>query len=228
MAYRLYLSVEKFYRRWILNNGIGELLGFGLAGFFNAIHVILIGEPVSNYQKFLVLLLASIGGIAEGSCLAFFQWRVLRERYSRLTRIQWIRVTATIAALGWFLGMIPSLYFAPEPTQDGQIEFEMGLWIAILLGIVFGIVLGGLFGLFQWIELRKHACQAWWWIIANISAWFVAMTILFIGPSLVPSGSSLFMIVSVAVISGLLAGIALGLITGYFVLSKLPPRDTNS
>ena len=123
--------------------------------------------------------------------------------------------------LGWFLGMLPSLFFMPENSaQSSSSEtaaFDNPVIFA-LLSIAMGLVLGALFGLFQWFSLRKYAQHAWHWILANALGWGAGLGWIYLFASLPNAQSSILVIALVGLMGGALAGTSVGLITGLFLI----------
>lgn len=209
------------FRRWVLNCSAGELLGIGLAGGVALLLNILMGEPHTGAQKVVVLLAMTLAGAVEGSSVSWFQWRVLRKWYSQLKFLAWWKFTTAAAVTGWLLGMMPSLFLAPQGQSGRQPS-----WLVILLvAAVGGAAAGALFGWCQFLELRKHTSRASWWIAANTAAWSGAMCVIFIGASWPSEVTPATWILTSAVVSGCLAGACLGLVTGWFLKHKIigPP-----
>lgn len=69
------------------------------------------------------------------------------------------------------------------PVQEDLTEQTSLLWIIIgaaLLGILIGLV----FGLFQWISIRRHSSRATAWVAANAIGWGFAMIWIFLAATL--------------------------------------------
>ena len=213
--------IKSFHLRWTLNCAAGELLGIGFAGLLAFLANTTFGEPESLFAKLNVLLLMLMAGFIEGSLLGYFQWRVLKEKFSKLPMRVWMEWTIAVAVLGWFLGMLPSLFFIPanpDPSmQSGGIDFD-NPWIFVLLSVSMGLILGAVFGLFQWFALRKYAEKAEVWILANALGWGVGLGWIFLFASLPDENSGIFFTVFVGAIGGILAGLSIGAITGLFLL----------
>ena len=87
-----------------------------------------------------------------------------------------------------------------------------------------GIFLGALFGLFQWIELKRHTSRAGLWILANTLGWTAGLAIIFIGASVPSVETELAVTIVIGTVSGLLAGLSVGAITGLFLI-RLPGQQ---
>ena len=165
---------KNLWIRWVLNCAFGELSGIGVAGAIAYFVNTAVGEPQTFYQKMGVLFAMLVAGAIEGSLLGYFQWRILREKFTRLPRKEWMLYTITIAVLGWLLGMLPSLFIStgnntsPESTSGPDFSNP---WIFAILSFSAGLLLGAMFGLFQWFSLKKYCHHSHKWIIANAIGW---------------------------------------------------------
>lgn len=172
----------------------------------------------------MVLCIMMFAGSVEGSLLGFFQWKVLRQKFALITQKAWMTNTIIIAVLGWFLGMLPSLFFIPEiSTSEAPqgIDLDHPLLFSLLC-VVAGLITGTLFGIFQWFVLRRHAEQAWKWILANALGWGAGLGWIFVFASLPTAGTSLIINILLGLCGGILAGLSVGAITGLFLV-KLQP-----
>ena len=215
---------KRFRLRWTLHCAAGELLGIGAAGGIAFLVNHWIGEPATMVARFLVLAAMMLAGAIEGSLLGYFQWRVLREKFARLPLKEWAGYTIAIAVLGWFLGMLPSLFFipSPEPGQTGAPGVDLDqpfLFAALTIGL--GLFLGALFGLFQWMALRKYAANAGRWITANAIGWGLALGWIYLFASLPQADTPLWLTICSGICGGILAGLTLGAITGWW-LQRIP------
>lgn len=205
------------FRQWIVNCSAGELIGIGVAGSVALLLNTLMGEPQALGQKLLVLLVMVLAGAAEGSSVSWFQWRVLRKWYPRMKFQGWWKTTTAAAVIGWLLGMIPSLFLVSGTAAAGQPS-----WLVILLMAAGGgAVAGAMFGGFQFLELRKHTRRAGWWMVANAAAWSLAMCVIFIGATWPSATTPAGWIVISALVSGCVAGLLLGGVTGWFLRHKI-------
>jgi len=211
-------SNGKYWLNWTIACGIGEFFGIGVAAGIGSLYLILLGEPGSLSQKISLILVMVFAGIIEGLLVGSFQWSVLRKRFIAMKAKNWLIFTALGAATAWLLGMIPSTFFIFQSSASSTAAAEpSGMQIA-LLAAVSGIVLGALFGAFQWIELKKHTPDAGRWILANLLGWTVGLIIIYLGASIPSLDTSLAIVISIGVISGLLAGLSVGAVTGLFLV----------
>jgi hypothetical protein len=98
---------------------------------------------------------------------------------------------------------------------------EPNMLFVVLSAAAGGALAGSLFGWFQSFELRKHTARWYWWILANLLAWSVAMVVIFIGATWPGVDTPVSWIIVSAIVSGCLAGLALGMITGWFLVNKI-------
>lgn len=197
------------------------------AGAFTLTRVWL-GEPETVAVAVLTVLIAMIGGAVEGLAVGVAQWWLLRLWLTRLMASAWVGVTVAAAVAGWMLGMLPSV-LVPLLGSDGSASEVSGppLWVMPLVGIGTGLVLGGLFGLAQYTVLRHHVRNARAWVWANAGGWAAAMAVMFTGAG-IPSGPWPWVeLVPLAAATGVLAGMAIGAVTGA-VLPYLEPAVPRS
>jgi len=213
---------NNFFFRWTFNCAFGELAGIGAAGAIAYLVNTSLGEPETLGLKLFVLFAMMLAGAIEGSLLGFFQWRVLKDKFTKVPKWEWIGYTIAIAVLGWFLGMLPSLFFIPSepvsPDQSAGINLEQPV-LYIGLSVAAGLVLGALFGLFQWFSLRKYAQKAWKWILANALGWGLGLAWIYIVAALPPEGNPIYVNVGLGITGGVLAGLSVGAVTGRFLIS---------
>lgn len=209
---------NKMFRHWVLNCSAGELIGIGLAGSLAVALNVLVGEPQTLSQKLLVLLGMLGAGVVEGTSVSWFQWKVLSKLFPELSFRRWWKLTTAVALLGWTLGMLPSLFLqGGKPSAAVEPEW----WWVLPAALAGGALAGGLFGLFQYFELRRHAPHAGWWIPANMLAWSVAMCLIFAGATWPDADTPALWIILSALVSGCGAGALLGVVTGWFLFKKI-------
>jgi hypothetical protein len=211
-------SNKRYWLHWTIACGMGEFLGIGVAAGIAFLHIHFLGEPQTIGQRLLVIFVMVLAGIIEGLVVGSFQWSVLRRKFVNLKVQNWLIVTALGAATAWLLGMLPSTFFAPEPSAASSESLEFSSAQFALLAVLSGVVLGALFGAFQWVELRKHALNASRWIVANLLGWTVGLAIIYLGASAPLVETGLAAVIMIGTISGLLSGLSVGAITGLFLV----------
>lgn len=204
--------------RWTVATTLGEFVGFAVPVMVGALVVAMLGTAALVTNDLILTIALSIAGLAEGSALAYAQWRVLRLRLPRITVRDWVVPTALAAGIAYPFGMTPSILANVVPL--GSPLFIASIVVAsvfILLSI----------GTAQWLTLRHHLPRAGWWIPANVLAWLVGLPAPFIGIALVPDDSPTLLFILVGILSGLLMGIAVGAITGLALVRLLRAASTD-
>lgn len=205
-----------YWLRWTAVCGLGEFLGIGVAAGIGFSVVMALGEPDTLAEKLFVILTAVVSGIIGGLVTGWLQWWVLREKFAAVKAKDWLFYTALGAAIGWILGMTPPTFLMGRGGSAPSPEFSSALIALLAAGA--GVVLGTLFGFFQWLELRKHTLQASRWILANAIAWTIGLAIIYLGASLPTAETALATVILIGTVSGLLAGLSVGAITGLFLI----------
>ena len=206
------------WRRWTLACAAGEIIGIGGAALLATAHLLLLGEPETTDQKLLQLVFMMAAGFVEGSLLGWFQWRVLGKIFPALPSKSWISYTVAVAVIGWFLGMLPSLFlFDTGPAVEVPAE-EPSLYLVLGFALLMGLCLGGLFGLFQWLSFKKYVQHTTSWIWANMLGWGVAMMVIFLAATWPDVDTPKIWVVVSGIVGGLLAGLSVGAITGVYLL----------
>jgi len=159
-----------------------------------------------------------MAGLIEGIIVGYFQWRVLKVKFRAVSRSRWIFLTALGAVIAWFLGVLPSIMMSQGSSEIPPSDAEPPLVVMALLGGLMGGVLGALWGGLQLIELRKHIQSSKKWILANALGWLVGLAIIMLAASWPDEATSWQTILLLGVVSGLLAGLSVGAITGWFLI----------
>lgn len=207
---------------WIRACTVGELLGFGAAALWAWVAFSLFGaDPIGAGARVGVLALMLLAGVCEGLVLGLLQWLVLRTWFPTLPARSWLLATAGVAALGWLLGMLPSTLSAP--AAPGVPAPEPHLVIVLVLASLFGAAAGALFGLAQWLVLRRHAYDARRWISANAIGWALGLPWSYLAGSSADVSGSLPLALLWGVAAGALMGMSVALFTGR-ALGRIAPR----
>lgn len=210
-----------FWRRWTLACGLAEFAGIGVAGLVAGLTLYWIGEPDNWLEKIITLVAMLLAGAFEGWLVGRFQAGVLREKLPALSQRDWIRATMLVAVAGWFLGMLPSTLIPHDPNSSA-IAPDFPLWLVALMAIGMGLFAGALFGLAQQRVLRRYLAHSNRWIIANALAWGAGLWWVYVGASWPQGGEPVWLLALLGVGSGLLMGLSVGAITGWFLLRMLP------
>lgn len=202
-----------FIVRWVLANGLAELLGIGLAAAFIVTTVALWGEPTTLAGRLGVYLGTIAVGAVEGALLGGAQAWLLRRRLPELSVARYVTLTVAVAAGAWALGMAPSTFLTFEPGREPVTEPP---WTVVLAVTAAGGALGGLaFGLAQRLELRRHVDRVGLWIAASALGWALALPLDFVGASLPDESTPAALVVVSGLGFGLLAGAVFGLPTAF-------------
>jgi hypothetical protein len=87
-----------------------------------------------------------------------------RRPIGRLTLILWVLASAVGWVLSPFLGHGVALPLLTDLFRGHEVPmaFQMTVY-----GIILGILIGVTFGVLQWLVLRRHITQVYWWIVAT-------------------------------------------------------------
>ena len=88
----------------------------------------------------------------------------------------------------------------------------------VLLGAAaLGGVMGALLGAAQASTLRHRVRHPWRWVTGSTAGWTVAMPVIFLGATTVPASWPWWWVVPTGAVTGLVAGSALGVVSGSFL-----------
>jgi hypothetical protein len=212
------MIVKRAFLKWVWICATGEFLGIACAAAIAVGVNLWIGEPDTLLEKGLVYLSMLVSGVVEGSILGAVQARGLRSFVPSVSRIRWIRLTVAVAVMGWALGGLPAVLMSggePEADAEGP-SFAM----ILVLSAGMGMVLGALFGLVQWIELRRCTRHTVHWITANAVGWTFGMFFIFLFATLPDVGDPVWFMIMCGAIGGMLAGMSVGVATGVYLLYR--------
>jgi hypothetical protein len=213
------------WRRWVLANGWGELVGLGgsaLAAWL--ILTVIPGEPTATTIVASSALLVAISTVLEGGTVGLAQWLVLRRVLNGLRPRAWIGATMLGALTAWLLAMIPVTAMSLRETGGDAAPADLPFLAVLGLAFLLGAVLGPVLALFQWRVLRLHLPAAWWWMPAHSAAWAAGMVVIFAGAGAVPEGAGVTVIAIVMAITCLAAGAVVGAIHGLVLVRLLRLR----
>lgn len=214
------------YARWIVANGLGEMLGLGTTFALGGALAPRLAV-VSGVAETLGTAVAAVGlGIVlEGVVVGWAQARVLRD-WIGLPQGAWVRASAAGAGLAWALGMAPSTVLsltAAAPAADGAPPFEPGPGLTLVLAAGLGLVTGPILGAMQGRVLRQARPDVRGWPGANAVAWAFGMPVIFAGMDRVPWNGPASARVAGLYLVCLAAGLVVGAVHGA-VLRRLLTR----
>ncbi|MBV6655723.1 MAG: hypothetical protein KI786_18275 [Mameliella sp.] len=207
------------WQDWTVACASGEFLGITAAAAIAFGHRMLLGEPQTGSDGLLNLFFMLIAGVLEGGILAYFQYRLIGKFIPEIAWKQWLAYTVVAAVIGWMLGMLPSLFLSGNDATATMQEPEPIIYYS-LAGLM-GLLLGALFGYFQWLPLKGLRKEAILWIPANAIGWAVGMVFIFIGASWPDEMTPWYLILLAGAVGGISAGLSVGAITGFFLLRIL-------
>lgn len=147
----------RFWLLWVLSTAIGFALGAGESGVAVA-KINSLGAL--TWSLFLV-------GIGPGVT----QWLVLRRRIPRAG--WWILATAGGLVLVIGIIAVVSMLAFGSILEQNRINMPDSIPVAILMFEV--LLLGAGIGALQWLILRQHFPQAYWWIAVSAIGWSVGL-----------------------------------------------------
>ncbi|MCI5093571.1 hypothetical protein, partial [Phaeodactylibacter sp.] len=196
--------------------GTGEFLGITAAAGIAIAHRLLLGEPASNSDRLLNLFFMLLAGALEGSILAYFQYRLIGKIFPEIAWKQWLAYTIAAAISAWMLGMLPSLFLTENGATDPGMEPAPLIFYS--MAALMGLLLGALFGYFQWLTLKGLRKEAMLWIPANALGWAVGMVFIFLGASWPDTSTGWPLILLAGALGGITGGLSVGAVTGFFLL----------
>ena len=219
------MSKKRLWLRWILANGLGEMVGLGLTFAITALFF----TGQSGVQTVGGVLLSFVVAVASGSVEATLvglaQWGAMHPWFPSISRFAWWRGTLLGALIAYVLGYLPStlMDLGNAGTQTpAAAAAEPPQWVTLLLAAGLGAVGGAVLSFAQGLALRGKARRAGMWIPANMLAWLLGMPLIFWGIDLAFRLSALWQ--SALLMAGvlLLAGAVVGTVHGWFLMKMVP------
>ncbi|HUU73570.1 MAG TPA: hypothetical protein VMW70_13160 [Burkholderiales bacterium] len=208
---------NRFWRRWIAANALGELLGLGTVAAIGFFVFQSAGEPSSTGRVLgFAAVFIFLGGF-EGLIIGLAQRHVLRSLFPSVRG--WVLATIVGAVVAWTIGMVPSTVASLLHQGDTSAQVQPPLALVLLLAAGLGAVAGPLLAAFQWLSLRKVLpSKAWLWLPANALAWAIGMPVIFLGAQSNEFTSSATIIAALVAMAILVAGAAIGAVHGRVLL----------
>lgn len=214
-------SAKSQWLRWVFVCTLGEVIGLLLFAWPVWILILRLELAGSLTIRLFELILMILLGVAEGLVMGWFQWQALRRWLPALTLQAWLWATVLAASLAWLLGSLPTLSFASRlVSESGQPYALLLLWSGLI-----GLIFGGIFGIMQWLELRHHSTHAGLWIPANAIGWSLGLMIISLEATLPLARMSFWETGASLLAAGLAAGVVIGGVTGWGLLTALRPAN---
>lgn len=214
---------DLLWMRWCVTGWVIALtLSSTIALIVSAYLVKYRSGPHKNTADLLVVMAA----VTEGAVIGYCQWRVLRRLFPTMTKQSWIGVSIVAALFGYCISWLPTSFalMAALATRIGDTSTSPGA--IAMFSVVTGALIGLIWGALQFVVLRLHAYRAGSWIIASTLAWMIGFLWLYLAAFIPDRTTTPIVYVSMAALSGLGVGLAIGLIQGR-VLVKLRSRLLN-
>jgi hypothetical protein len=204
----------RVWRRWVVANVIGEIVGFGLAAMLGTL---VAARFAAQGPLRWVIAVAGIVvvGTAEGTAVGLAQWLVLRDCLPALRWRDWLLATMSGAVAAWGVGMaIGSTAGEALALPESAVTVLLG---AALIGAAGGVLLS----VPQALVLRRAVHAAWRWIPAHAGAWAAGMVVAFAGTGLIGSETPLPVVTLIGAATGLGMGGLVAALTGLALVRLL-------
>lgn len=205
---------RSFYRRWIIANGLAELVGLGGTFAIGRAVAVWLGDGVDVSAHLATISVAVLVGAAfEGAVVGYGQAAAVVAAKRDFPKAAWVRATVLGAALAWLVGMLVGALASSggQGTASGA-EPSRGIMLAGAAAI--GLLVGPLLAVAQWHVLRRIGVGARRWIGANALAWAAGMPVIFFGMSTLPPAASWARCAATVAVASLAAGLLVGAIHG--------------
>jgi len=214
------MTKNRLWLRWTAANALGEMIGLGLTFAITGWFVSTLGNQQTTTGILLSFVFAVTSGAVEATIVGLAQWWAMHPWFPSIERLAWWRGTLIGALIAYMLGYLPStLMSMGEATVSTVPVAEPPQWIVMLLAAGMGAVGGAVLSFAQWLVMRGKVKRAGLWIPANMLAWAFGMPVIFWGIDLAFKMSALWQSVLVMAAALLAAGIAVGGIHGWFLVS---------
>jgi len=207
-------SRSRAWGSWVLACVIGELAGFGATAAIALVLLERFGRPETLRGRFVALAVMTTAGALEGASLGSAQAFVLDRLGLRISRRRWVGVTASLAAAGWFVGMLGPLIAharGAQPTTAGQAPGPAAI---LAMAMVFGMIAGVAFGFVQGRVLRVCDVRLRTWIVANACGWGLGLPWAYLAGKLGGGAAEPIATMAIALAGAAAMGLALGAVTG--------------
>lgn len=211
-------SERPFWRKWILNYSLGELIGISIAAFIGRFLFFTFPETSTLSQSALTVIILITAGIAEGFILGYIQWKSLSRIVPGFSPMLWIFVTTFSALAGWLFILPPGVMFIAFLSKISLISTYSSYVYTLIVGAAFG----GLIGVPQFFIMRKYFKNAAVWIVSNTLGWMLSFLIVYSALLLFHLTTSLIQNFLLIALACILSGLVQGFVTGtslHFLMS---------
>ena len=174
-------SGAALWRRWVLANALGEMVGLGGTLALGALVIPRLDQLAGVTAVLLSFAVAVASGAIEATVIGLAQWYAMRPWFRAITRRAWWLATLAGALVAYVLGYLPSTLMSLGEESGAEAMAEPPQAVVLLLAAGLGLVGGAVLSAAQWLVLRKHVAHAGWWLPANMAAWAVGMPLIFWG-----------------------------------------------
>lgn len=206
--------------RWVVANGLGEMLGLGLTFAVGAWVIFSLEVQHPSQVILLTFVVAVASGAIEATLVGFLQWWALRPWFPGITRLAWWRATLIGALVAYVLGYSPSVLIdlTGQASPAAGNATEPGIGLVLLLAAGLGLVGGAVLSFAQYLVMRRSVRSASIWIPANMLAWLVGMPLIFWGIDTAQKLDALLWVFPFIAGVLLLTGVLVGSIHGVFLV----------
>jgi hypothetical protein len=219
------MSRWRLWRRWVVANVVGELIGFGGAATLSVLAMQAIGASHGFTQVLVTIVGVLSVGAFEGLAVGVAQWRALRGALPSLSARAWIAATVAGAIVAWGVGMAIGTRLGDGTVASpgaAELPWPMVTVGAMAIGALAGSMLAGP----QWLVLRRAVPRAVWWVPAHGVAWALGMLVAFGGVSLIDEQTALAQAMVIGAGTGLAMGGVVSALTGLALVGLVAPEPT--
>jgi len=214
--------IHAFWRKWILDYSLGELIGIGISA--TIARFLFVGFPENGIipESLITVTLLTIAGVSEGFIIGYIQWRSFAKLIPDFRPVLWILVTTISTLAGWLFILPPGIVFITFLSQVALISANNSILYTLLVGLAFG----GLIGIPQSFIVKQHFKGAIIWIISNAVGWMFSFLIIYLSLSLFPYLPSVVGKLLLIALACVFSGLVQGLVTGtslHFLMSIRKP-----
>ena len=209
--------------RWTALCAAAEAIGMTAAAVVARLSQSIAGESAGTGERLLALSLVVAGGLVEGVALGSLQAAGLRRLLPRLDGRRWRLVTLLVAGVGWAAASAPAAFSTADASASPPLLLTVGG------GAALGVLMGAVLGAAQATGLRSLVSRPGRWTAANALGWAPTMSIIMIGAGTPGADWASWQVGALGTVTGLVAGAALGLVTGSFLpaLGGAGPRSAH-